>query len=354
LQASASWPLSSEGVRLLWLRACCAVAEGADVSLSTSVHHVSPRCPPGVCVATVLGDDEHRVAVLGGREGMPRSLGSVYGGSVTRFLGGGLRGVESRVIGVAAVESCINGVAVSRDGSTLLVSDTFGTHAIHVYRVADGSRLRVIGGKGVGPLQFRHPRQVYVAPDDFVFVADGGNNRVQVLTPSLDFHGCVGVGDLKWPAGVCANADVVVVSETGTVRRISVFNRRDGTLLRRFGCGREGDAGALLWPQGLCFMSGDRHVAVAEQDHRCVNVFSVDGAFIRSVGVGVLSRPEGVACSAFDELVVADYGDSRVVVFSASGAVARTMGNRRFSGVTMHRGAVFAHDHYNQHFVAFD
>jgi hypothetical protein len=50
------------------------------------------------------------VAVLGGREGMSRSLGSVYGGSVTRFLGGGLRGEESRVImtntRIAAICEC--------------------------------------------------------------------------------------------------------------------------------------------------------------------------------------------------------------------------------------------------------
>jgi hypothetical protein len=82
-----AWPLMSEGVRLLWLQSCCAAAEGADVPLSEAVPDASSRCCPGVCVAAVLGDAERRVAVLGGREGMPRSLGSVYGGSVTRFLG---------------------------------------------------------------------------------------------------------------------------------------------------------------------------------------------------------------------------------------------------------------------------
>jgi DNA-binding beta-propeller fold protein YncE len=135
-----------------------------------------------VCVAAVLGDAERRVAVLGGREGMPRSLGSVYGGSVTRFLGGSCRGVVSRVIGMRDVTSLSNGVAVSRDGSTLLVSDFKGaSDAIHVFRVADGSPLRVIGCWGTGPLQFESLHQVWVASDDFVFVADCHNKRVQVL-----------------------------------------------------------------------------------------------------------------------------------------------------------------------------
>jgi hypothetical protein len=100
-----------------------------------------------MCVGAVLGDALHRVSVLGGRELMPRSLGSVYAGAVTRFLSGGLQGVESRFIKTPGVKSYSNGVAVSRDGSTLLVTDDEigGSHAIHEFRVADGSRLRVIG-----------------------------------------------------------------------------------------------------------------------------------------------------------------------------------------------------------------
>ncbi len=82
--------------------------------------------PSAACVAAVLGDALHRMSVLGGREGMSRSLGSVYGGSVTRFLGGGCRGLESRVIATHDLRLYVNGVAVSVDGSTLLVSDVEG------------------------------------------------------------------------------------------------------------------------------------------------------------------------------------------------------------------------------------
>jgi DNA-binding beta-propeller fold protein YncE len=257
------------------------------------------------------------VAVLGGREGMPRSLGSVYAGSVTRFLSGGCRGVVSCVIVIPGVKSWGNGVAVSRDGSTLLVSDCDGgSHAIHAFRVDDGLRLRVIGIAGDEVLQFKLPRQVWVASDDFVFVADFGNNRVQVLTPRLELYGSVGVGQLRGPSGVCADDDVIVVSEA-TAHRISVFKRCDGALLCRFATYGRGD-GQLHRPQGLCFMSGHRNVAVADCINSRVSVFSVEGTFVRHVGVGKLRGPTGVACSAFDELVVADYGNRRVAVFSAS------------------------------------
>ena len=137
-----AWPLCSSTARVLWLRAMCAVAEGADVPLSHAVHDASSsRCPRDVCVAAVLGDTLRRVSVLGGREGMPRSLGSVLGGSVTRFLGGSLRGVVSRVIDTPTPVMTLGlGLAVSVDGCTLLVSDSglLKSNTIHEFDVVDG------------------------------------------------------------------------------------------------------------------------------------------------------------------------------------------------------------------------
>ncbi len=266
-------------------------------------------------------------------------------------LADGFRGEESRVIATPGVKSVSNGVAVSRDGSTLLLSSFTGSgsDAIHEFRVADGSRLRVIGGAGDGPLQFKNPYQVWVASDDFVFVAEYGNKRVQVLTPRLDFHSFVGVGQLAYPSGVCADDDLIVVSEGAN--RISVFNRGDGALLRRFGSQGSGD-GQLDVPRGLCFVSGHRHVAVADRRNDRVSVFNVEGEFIRHVGVGKLSHPNGVACSAFDELVVADWGHSRVVVFSASGELLKTMAGP-FTGVAIHGGTIFAQDYDNGKCILF-
>jgi DNA-binding beta-propeller fold protein YncE len=294
-------------------------------------------------VGAVLGDALLRVAMLGGREGVPRSLGSVYGGSVTRFLGGSLRGVVSRVIATPDIVSYSNGIAVSNDGCTLLVSDTRGRssrRSIREYVVANGRPRRIIRGCDDELRQLAQPQQVCIAPDGFVFVADYRRDCVQVLTPALDFHGFVGAGCIEAPVGVCANADVVVVSEC-EAHRISVFSRRDGALLRRFGCDGSGD-GQLEYPLGLCFMSGDRHVAVADAHSNRVSVFSVGGDFIRHVGVGALHHPLGVACSAFGELVVADFGHERLALFGDDGGHVASLGSGRFTGVCLHGSTVFA------------
>jgi hypothetical protein len=291
-------------------------------------------------VGAVLGDALRRVAVLGGREGMPRSLGSVYGAAVTRFLGGSLRGVVSRVIDTPVAVSEGGGVAVSVDGCTLLVSDgLFGSSCIHELSIVDGSRRRVIDGKGDRPLQFADPCKVCIPADGFVFIAECGNDRVQVLTPALDYHAFIGVGQLKYPVGVCANADVVVVCDF-TTDPIAVFNRGDGALLRRFGSVSVGD-GEQCQPRGVCVMSG-RRVAVADHGNHRVSVFSMDGEFIRHVGVGVLQRPKGVAASAFDELVVAGYGNNCLRLFSSTGDLLASVGEGVFIGVAVHGSTVFA------------
>jgi DNA-binding beta-propeller fold protein YncE len=338
-------PLASATARLSWLRACCAVAEGADVPLPHAAPDASTqRCPPDVCVGAVLGDALRRVAVLGGREGMPRSLGSVFGGAVTLFLGGALRGVVSRAIDTPGVFSLENGVALSVDGGRLLVTDTArDSHAIHEYDCASGTQLRVVGGRaGAAPLHFQLPCQVCVAPDGFVFVAEGANDRVQVLTPALDFHGFLGVGLLRAPAGVCASADVVVVSEP-TSHRLSAFRRSSehGAAVSHIGQHGSG-CGDLSGPFGVCCTRDGRRVAVAEYGNDRVSVFSVDGTFVRHVGVGVLRAPEGVACSDFDELVVADSGSRCVRVFSDVGELLKTFGGRTtVVGVAIHRATVF-------------
>jgi hypothetical protein len=330
------WALASVTARLLWLRSCCAVVEGADVPLSHTMLDGPSPCPPNVCVAAVLGEALHRVSVLGGREGMDRSLGSVYGAAVTRFLGGCLRGVVSRVIDTPGVKTDTNGIAVSRDGAALFVADFYvSVHAIHVISVADGSTLREVGDKGHG----------------FVFVADYKSDRVQVLSPDLSFDSLVGVGQLQRPVGVCANADVVVVSE-GDSHRVSVFSR-SGRMVARFGCHGSGD-GELASPFGLCFASGDRRVAVAEYCNSRVSVFGIHGEFIRHVGVGVLKWPQGVACSAFDELVVGNVGYDCLCVFSDAGELLKTFGVGSFTAIAIHGRVVFAASLCNECIVEFE
>jgi hypothetical protein len=328
---------SRHSARFVFLAAVCAVVEGATV--------VVPE-PCTNAVAAVLNDTQRRVCVLGGRAGMPRSLGSVYAGSIVRFLGG-CRGVTSRVI-QTGVASWNNTMALSRDGTMLLVADgnictPCDRPALTLIRVADGGVVRRVGTPGTGPLQFRRPRQVCIAVDEHVFVAELDNGRVQVLTPTLDFHSFLGVGQLLAPVGVCADADTVFVSEYHR-DCISVFARRDGALLRRFGYHGGGD-GQLDGPVSVCFVGRTGEIAVVEWHNRRVSVFTTDGAFVRHVGVAHLVCPVSVACSdGGHEVIVADR-DGCIAVFDAGGDLLRYLDNFWNTGVFIHNGAIYAHKH---------
>jgi DNA-binding beta-propeller fold protein YncE len=324
---------SAASARMWFLRALCAIAEGADVGVKPDA--AAPEC----CLPAVLHDAQSRLCVMGGRAGMPRSLGSVYAGSVLRFLGG-FRGLQQhRTVSVLGLFNWQD-VAVTRDGSMLLVS-AYHQHCVYLVDAATGDVTRTLGGgcgrSGHGPLQFNLPSVVCVSPDNFVFVAEYGNRRVQVLTPQLDFHGFVGVKHLHGPHGVCADTGVIAVSEI-TAGQIVLFSRRDGALLRRFGSPGRG-AGQLACPLGLCFLGESGRIAVANEDER-ISVFSFDGTFVCHVSDTALRFPVAIACSAFGELVVAT--KSGVVVVSAGGEVLDTISTTKFTGVAVHGDSVFA------------
>ncbi|MDX1745915.1 MAG: hypothetical protein R3324_08260 [Halobacteriales archaeon] len=58
------------------------------------------------------------------------------------------------------------------------------------YRIAEfdasGAFVRRVGGRGEGPDEFKNIRTLVVGPNDSVFVFDGGNGRISVLTPELE------------------------------------------------------------------------------------------------------------------------------------------------------------------------
>lgn len=71
---------------------------------------------------------------------------------------------------------------IAATGDRFVVSDR--TRAELVLLAGDGSRVDSWGREGSRGGEFRRPQGIAVAPDGEVFVADSGNGRVQVLSPS--------------------------------------------------------------------------------------------------------------------------------------------------------------------------
>jgi DNA-binding beta-propeller fold protein YncE len=266
-----------------------------------------------------------------------------------------MQGVPMRVIPTPGLRSTCNGVAVTADGASLLVSDySGGSHSVVQFDVHTGARRRVVGGPYAGsrPGRFKRPCQVYVAADGCVFVAEYNNRRVTMLSPQLDFVAFVGADELVFPIGVCASDAVVAVSEYDR-HRVAVFDRDTGALLRRFGELGKGD-GQLDHPSGMCMLSDGAHLAVADAHNHRVCVFGVAGGFVRHIGRDVLIYPRGVASTPANELCIADRGNACVRLFSEAGEQLRVFGCGSIRGVAVSGGTVFVQDYDGQRCTLFE
>jgi DNA-binding beta-propeller fold protein YncE len=129
-------------------------------------------------------------------------------------------------------------------------------------------QLSSFGEFGGGPGQLDAPKQMAVAPDGDVYVADSGNDRISVF------------------AG-------------------------DGSFLRTFG------GGLLSEPKDVA-LDAEGRAYVADTGKDRIDVFSATGGLFDEVGEGELDEPSGVAVDG-STVYVADTGNERVAAFSAAG-----------------------------------
>ena len=58
---------------------------------------------------------------------------------------------------------------------------------------------------------------------------------------------------------------------------------------------------------------------VSDSKTDCVKVFDVEGNFLYEIGRGRLSSPVGLAIDKFNNLIVCDTGNQRLVIFTTEG-----------------------------------
>jgi DNA-binding beta-propeller fold protein YncE len=195
-----------------------------------------------------------------------------------------------------------------------------------------GTYVSTMGlGHGSGDGQLK-PNGMVVS-DDSVFVVEFENHRVSVFSRrSGDFvrkFGGEGAGDgqLRHPCGLAVSGEHVFVADTAN-NRISVHTKQ-GVFVRTIGNGKGSDAGQLNEPMGVA-VSGEQLFVVDTRNHR-LSVFTVGGGFISSFGtpgvdLGQLRNPIGVAVT--DNMVfVADQANHRISVFRHDGGFVRVFGS---------------------------
>ena len=216
------------------------------------------------------------------------------------------------------------GVAINSKGRIIVTED--GSHQVSVYD-REWRKIRSFGGKGKGDGQFNEPKFVTVDGDDNIYVADNSNHCIQKFTSDGVFIASVGsYGDgqlqFTFPQGVGynkVNGKIYVSS----FHKIQILNT-DLTFHATFGMEGEGD-GEFSTPFGISFDTAG-NVLVVDFWNNCVQVFTADGKFTHKLDN--LNNPRGIVVDHSTGVVYVTDRSGRVSMFTATGQYIRSFGSK--------------------------
>lgn len=328
-----------------WLRACAASGTGGAA--------IDCGAPLGPLLA------DSRICILGGRAGVPWSLGAVYAGSVLRFLGTmSLRSTPAAAtcLGLYGSISGI-GAAVGVAGRVKLVVLTAEAGALPCFGPVELVNVRSFD-EGAGTVCVVPPpasraqllpngglllTRTWMHPECNVWqvVCDDADGSVQQPLPVLGgcCFGLAATSSYVATLSVYHDTDAFVwdEDENGDTaserrhRRVAVFDRTaDDAPMSQF-ASAEDLGGGVRNPHGgfvlvgPCFLPDGKHVAVGDRVSGCVHVYHVDGTLTRTITVCARDEmSDSRACLAFtaagELLVLAQRGCRVFVVDADTGA----------------------------------
>ena len=213
------------------------------------------------------------------------------------------------------------GVVVNTEGQ-LVVTDNLG-NCVYVFD-KDGNCMRKIGSKRSHTGQFQFPNGISFLNDNEVLIVDLGNCRIQrvniqtgTVVKSFGKEGRQ-KGEFSGPVDVTVDDDErIVVTEWGN-NRIQVMSK-EGESIFTFG-----DKGPEKLCKPTCCIPYKNMFLVSDRDNHCIKAFDQSGTFLYKFGKegnqdGQFKYPNGLLVDSSNNLLVCDFGNSRVQQFSLDG-----------------------------------
>lgn len=185
------------------------------------------------------------------------------------------------------------------------------------------------GVAGINEGELFAPRNVAVGPDGRIFVADSGNNRIQVFGQDGSFITAwggsgTGPGQFNEPWGIVVDESYVYIADTWN-HRIQKFTH-DGQFVAVFGSsGSPTDAadealGLFFGPRDLVLLDNNR-LLVTDTGNHSMQVLDREGNFLQRVGnfgnlLGQFNEPVGLGIASNDTLFLADTWNGRIQQFN--------------------------------------
>ena len=194
---------------------------------------------------------------------------------------------------------------------------------------SNGNFLSEWGSTGTASGKFGHPSGIAISGDS-VFVVDNRNHNVQKFDRDGNFivkWGSYGSDDgaFKSPRGITISDDeFVYVVDSGNAR-IQKFTF-DGEYVSNFGQSGKG-GGNFITPVDIAINS--EKIFVTDSSHNRINIFDLDGKFLRTINNSVGGfeiNPEGIVFDENDNFYISDYRNNRIIQYNEFGIALSVFG----------------------------
>ncbi|XP_034034179.1 tripartite motif-containing protein 3b isoform X1 [Thalassophryne amazonica] len=227
----------------------------------------------------------------------------------------------------------LQGISASGNGR-VVVADS-NNQCIQVFS-NDGQFKMRFGVRGRSPGQLQRPTGVTVDMNGDIVVADYDNRWVSIFSSDGKFKNKIGAGRLMGPKGVAVDNNGHIITVDNKACCVFIF-QSNGKLVTKFGGRGTSDrqfaeklspnfnkSGSVFSPHFVA-VNNKNEIIVTDFHNHSVKVYSADGEFMfkfgsHGEGNGQFNAPTGVAVDANGNIIVADWGNSRIQVFDSTGS----------------------------------
>jgi predicted membrane-bound mannosyltransferase/sugar lactone lactonase YvrE len=191
---------------------------------------------------------------------------------------------------------------------------------------------KVIGTAGTQPGQFQNPRDMALAPDGSLYIADTSNNRIQHLTKDgsvLKVWGAFAdISKGAAPGGTFFEPWSIAVGVDGSVYIADTWNHRiqrftaEGEFINMWGYFGQAETPFAIWGPRDIAIDGNGNLFVTDTGNHRIVIYDPDGNYINQFGSkglesGNFYEPVGIAVDNDGLVYIADTWNQRIQVMQA-------------------------------------